>query len=72
MPVAIVFRVLQGTRVVTSVESALAAEQFADRGTADATFRLPLGGLEPGAYVLHVDASGIGATIRRDVRFNVR
>ena len=56
VPVAIVFRVLQGTRVVTSVESALAAEQFADRGTADATIRLPLGGLEPGAYAPYTSA----------------
>ena len=71
-PAAIVFRILQGTRVVRSVESTLAADQFAERGAADASFTLPLHELEPGAYVLHVDVSGNGATIRRDVRFNVR
>jgi len=72
VPAAIVFSILQGTRVVTSFENAVAAEQFAERGVADAAFTLPLHGLEPGAYVLHIDATGNGATIRRDVRFNVR
>jgi hypothetical protein len=71
-PVAIVFRILQGARVVTSVESAVSAGQFAERGAADATFSVPLRELEPGAYVLHIDATGNGTTIQRDVRFTVR
>ena len=71
-PVAIVFRILQGTRVVTSAESAVSAEQFAERGAADVPFTLPLRELEPGVYVLHVEATENGATIRRDVPFTVR
>ena len=59
-------------REVTSAENALTADQFAGEGSADARFTLPLRTLQPGAYVLRVDAMGTGATSRRDVRFTVR
>jgi len=72
LPVSVVFRVLQKTREVTATESALDGDRFAAAGSADATYSLPLGLLDPGSYVLHVDASTSGATIRRDVRFTVR
>jgi hypothetical protein len=72
LPVAVVFRVLQGAREVTATQTALESDQFAAAGSADATYSLPLGLLDPGSYVLHVDASTSGATIRRDVRFTVR
>jgi hypothetical protein len=35
-------------------------------------YGVPVGLLEPGAYVLHVDVSAGGAPVRRDVRFSVR
>ena len=71
--VAVVFRVLNGAmREVTSSENALSADQFSGNGSADVRFTLPLRTLEPGAYVLRVDATGNGATSRRDVRFTVR
>lgn len=72
LPVAVVFRVLQGAREVTAAESALDGDQFAAAGAADATYSLPLGLLDPGTYILHVEASSGGAAIRRDVRFTVR
>ena len=72
LPVSVVFRVLQKTRELTATESALDGDRFAAAGSADATYSLPLGLLDPGSYVLHVDASTSGATIRRDVRFTVR
>ena len=72
LPVSVTFRVLQGAREVTATESALSGDQFAAAGAADATYSLPLGLLEPGTYILHVDASAGGTVIRRDVRFTVR
>ncbi len=72
LPVSVVFRVLQKTREVTATESALDGDRFAAAGSADATYSLPLGLLEPGTYTLHVDASAGNVAIRRDVRFTVR
>ncbi len=72
VPVAVVFRVLKGEREVTATESPLGGDQFTASGAADATYSLPLNVLDPGTYVLHVDASASGKAIRRDVRFTVR
>ena len=72
LPVSVVFRVLQKTREMTATESALDADRFAAAGSADATYNLPLGLLDPGTYILHVDASAGNVAIRRDVRFTVR
>ena len=69
---SVVFRVRQGAREVTATESALEGHQFAAAGAADATYSLPLGLLDPGTYILHVDASAGNVAIRRDVRFTVR
>ena len=72
LPVSVVFRVLQGAREVTATESKLEGDQFAGAGAAHATYTLPLGLLDPGTYILHVDASAGSAAIRRDVRFTVK
>jgi len=72
LPVSVVFRVLQKTREMTATESALDGDRFAAAGSADATYSLPLGLLDPGTYILHVDASAGSVAIRRDVRFTVR
>ncbi len=72
LPVSVVFRVLQKTREMTATESALDGDRFAAAGSADATYSLPLGLLDPGTYILHVDASAGNVAIRRDVRFTVR
>jgi VWFA-related protein len=71
VPVAIVFRVLDGTREEASVEIPLAADQFAG-GSADGLYRLPLDLLRPGSYVLRVEASANRETARRDVPFTLR
>jgi hypothetical protein len=71
-PATVVFRILQGTREVTALETPIAADRFAEGGAADAVYGVPVGLLEPGAYVLHVDVSAGGAPVRRDVRFSVR
>jgi hypothetical protein len=57
---------------VTALETPIAADRFAEGGAADAVYGVPVGLLEPGAYVLHVDVSAGGAPVRRDVRFSVR
>jgi hypothetical protein len=69
--VAIVFRVLDGTREEASVEIPLAADQFAG-GSADGLYGLPLDLLRPGSYVLRVEASANRETARRDVPFTLR
>lgn len=71
VPVAIVFRVLDGTREEASVEIPLAADQFAG-GSADGLYGLPLDLLRPGSYVLRVEASANRETARRDVPFTLR
>ncbi len=71
-PVAVRFRILQGARELTATENKLEVDQFAATGAADATYSLPLHLLDPGTYMLHVDASAGGTTIQRDVRFTVR
>jgi VWFA-related protein len=72
VPVGVTFRVLQGAREVTATENKLEGDQFAATGAADATYSLPLELLDPGTFMLHVDASAGGTTIKRDVRFTVR
>ncbi len=72
LPVSVVFRVLQNTREMTATASALEGDRFAATGSADATYNLPLGLLDPGTYILHVDTSAGNVAIRRDVRFTVR
>ena len=72
LPVAVVFRILRDGGAVTATESRLESDQFTAAGAADATYSLPLGLLDPGTYVLHVDASAGSAAIRRDVRFTVK
>jgi len=72
LPVSVVFRVLQKTREVTATTTALEGDQFVAAGAADATYSLPLGLLDPGTYILHVDALAGSVAIRRDVRFTVR
>jgi hypothetical protein len=71
-PVTVTFRVLNGTREVMSSENPLAAETFADSNAADARYALPLGRLQPGSYVLRVDATGHGAATRRELPFTVK
>jgi len=69
----VVFRVLDGDlREVTARQIDPTADQFAKSNSADATFTLPLATLNPGAYVLRLDASIDGATSRRDLRFIVK
>lgn len=54
-------------------EVALDAAQFASARIADVSLDLPLEGLEPGEYLLTIDASSSRAsTVERHVRFQVR
>ncbi len=72
-PVAVSFRVLDdGLREVAAGSSPLPPGQFAGNGSADARYRLPLGTLRPGSYVLRIEATHERTTTRRDVRFAVR
>jgi VWFA-related protein len=71
--VTVVFRVLnRDLREVSATRTDLAASQFANGNSADARLTLPLASLNPGAYVLRLDASINGATSRRDLRFGVK
>ena len=71
--VTVMFSVLDGQlREVTSTPVQLAGDQLASANGAAATFTLPLDTLEPGAYVLRLDASADGPASRRDLRFDVR
>jgi VWFA-related protein len=72
IPVLIVFRVLDGTREVTSSENLLGPDQFASDREPDARYRVPLTTLKPGAYVLRVEASASGTTLHRELPFTVR
>jgi hypothetical protein len=72
-PVAVAFRVLNADlKEVLAGETVLQPAQFADTGSADARYLLPLRGLPPASYVLRVETPGSQATARRDVRIAVR
>ena len=72
-PIAVSFRVLDsGLAEVATAPSPLQSGQFTGTGSADARYRLPLGSLRPGSYVLRVEATRERTTARRDVRFEVR
>jgi hypothetical protein len=72
-PVSVVFRVLDDRlHEVLSAAQPLASGEFAaGNGSAEARYELPLTRLQPGSYVLQIDASGGDVTARRDVRFSV-
>ena len=69
----VVFRVLDAQlREVSSMPMNVTAGEFDKTNSAEARFTLPLDTLEPGAYVLRLDASMDGANTRRDLRFSVK
>lgn len=71
-PVTVTFRVLDHQlREVFSEPMALAAERFAADGSAELRFNLPLDRLQPGAFVLRVEAARDRSPVQRDVRFSV-
>jgi hypothetical protein len=71
-PVAVTFRVLDHQlREVLAEPVAVAADRFATDHSAEVRFNLPLDRLQPGSFVLRVETSRDGSTIRRDVRFSV-
>ena len=49
----------------------VAADRFAADGSAELRFNLPLDRLQPGAFVLRVEAARDRSTAQRDVRFSV-
>ena len=72
-PVAVTFRVLdQQLREVSAEPITLSADRFQADGSAEARFDLPLGRLQPGAFVLRVEATRDPSTARREVPFTVR
>jgi hypothetical protein len=71
-PVAVTFRVLDHQlREVLAEPVAVAADRFAADGSAEMRFNLPLDRLQPGWFVLRVEASRDRSTVQRDVRFSV-
>jgi VWFA-related protein len=72
VPVAVTFRVLdQQLRDVLVEPISVTADRFQADGSAEVRFDLPLGRLQPGTFVLRVEATREGSTVRRDVRFTV-
>jgi VWFA-related protein len=73
IPVAVTFRVLdQQLREIVTEPVTLTADRFQPDGSAEARFDLPLGRLQPGAFVLRVDAARDSSATRREVPFTVR
>lgn len=71
--VEITFRVLDHQlREVLAQPMTVTAGRFAADGSAEARFNLPLDRLQPGAFVLRVDAKRNSSSAWRDVRFSVR
>ena len=58
--------------VVTRTTESLTPDRFANDRGADYGFELPLSRLEPGRYLLTVEASRGGRTARRDIPFEIR
>jgi VWFA-related protein len=59
-------------RIVTDEARSLSADQFAANGGVDYRLALPVERLEPGEYLLTIDATQGRFTARRGVRFRVR
>jgi hypothetical protein len=71
-PVTVTFRVLDHQlRELIAEPMVVAAGRFAADGSAELRFNLPLDRLQPGAFVLRVDATRDRSTVQRDVRFSV-
>jgi VWFA-related protein len=71
--VSIAVRVLNATdRVVFDVPRQVGSNQFTPARSFDYPFEVPVARLEPGEYLLRVDAVAGKATARRDARFTVR
>jgi hypothetical protein len=73
VPVAVAFRVLdRQLREVLAEPITLTADRFQADGSAEVRFDLPLGRLQPGAFVLRVEATRDSSTVRREVPFTRR
>jgi VWFA-related protein len=71
--VNVTFRVLdEQLREVLAEPMSVPADRFAADGSAEVRFNLPLDKLQPGAFVLRVDATRGSSTARREVPFTVR
>jgi hypothetical protein len=72
-PVGVAFRVLDHQlREVVAEPISITADRFQADGSAEVRFDLPLGRLQPGAFVLRVEATRETSTVRREVPFSVR
>ena len=72
-PVTVLTRVLDRDGAVVRADTrTFGAERFATSRTADYQFEFPLAGLEPGDYLLSIQASSGKNDQRRSVRFSVQ
>jgi VWFA-related protein len=73
LPVSVTARITDTSdRVVWDQATPLPADRFAGKGGADYRLDLPVERLEPGEYLLTIDASQGQRTVRRGLRFTVR
>ncbi len=71
--VNVTFRILdEQLREVLAEPMSVPADRFAADQSAEVRFDLPLDKLQPGAFVLRVDAARDSSTVRREVPFTVR
>ena len=72
-PVDFICRVMDHQlREVLAEPLVVPADRFATDNSAETRFDLPLGKLQPGAFVLCVEATRDSSTVRREVPFTVR
>ena len=72
-PIDVTFRILdEQLAEVLAVRSTVSADRFADDGSAELRFDLPLDKLRPGRFVFRIDTVRGASSLRRDVPFSVR